>query len=68
MATMEKMFGSMMGGGGGKGSKKKGGSRRKKGGGGGGMPSMAKMNQMYEQILKETLKDFGKDLDLGGEE
>lgn len=29
--------------------KKKGGSRRKKGGG---MPSMTKMNQMYEQILK----------------
>ena len=38
---MEKMFGSMMGGTG----KKKGGSRRKKGGG---MPSMAKMNKMYE--------------------
>lgn len=45
---MEKMFGSMMGGSGG--GKKKGGSRRKKGGGG--MPSMAKMNKMYEQILK----------------
>lgn len=45
-----------MGGGGGK---KKGGSRRKRGNG----PSMNKMNKMYEQILKETLKDFGEDLD-----
>ena len=41
-------------------TKKKGGSRRKKGGG---MPSMAKMNKMYEDILKETLKDFGEDLE-----
>ena len=58
---MEKMFGSMMGGGiggsGGKAGKKKGGSRRKKGGNGG-MPSMNQMNKMYEDLLKETLKDF----------
>mgnify|MGYP000645718044 CR=1 FL=1 len=38
---------------------RKSGEKFFKKGGGGGMPSMAKMNQMYEQILKETLKDFG---------
>lgn len=53
------MFGNLMGG---KGNKKKGGSRRKRGGGGG--PSMAMMNKMYEEMLKETLKSF--DMDLNG--
>ncbi|MCB0369432.1 MAG: hypothetical protein KDD45_08275 [Bdellovibrionales bacterium] len=48
------MMGKMMS----AGSKKKGGSRRKKGSG---MPSMSQMNKMYEQILKETLKEFDED-------
>lgn len=52
---------------GGKGNRKKGGSRRKRGGGGGG-PSMAMMNKMYEQMLKETLKSFEMDLDGEDEE
>jgi len=59
---MEKMFGNLMGG---KGNRKKGGSRRKRGGGSGG-PSMAMMNKMYEEMLKETLKSF--EMDLGDED
>ncbi len=50
------MFGNLMGG---KGNHKKGGSRRKRGAGG---PSMAMMNKMYEDMLKETLKNFEMDL------
>jgi len=57
------MFGNLMGG---KGNCKKGGSRRKRGGGGG--PSMAMMNKMYEEMLKETLKSFEMDLNDGDEE